>query len=78
MNHPLSDESFAIELAESLEDTGSLPFYRKCVEQYPEEILRQIQSKVLSIPKHKIRKTRGALFNSLLSSHGKAPRHPWS
>lgn len=78
MNHPIPDESFALELATSLHDIDSLPFYRKCVELYPEDVLRQIQSKVLSIPQHKIRKTRGALFNSLLTGHGKIQRRPWS
>ena len=67
----LRDEEFALELAEALNDTDSLQFYRRCVEQYSEEFLRRTLERVLSIPQHKIRKSRGALFNSLLTGHAK-------
>lgn len=73
----LEHESFALELAESLQDTDSLPFYRRCVDQYPEETLRKTLARVLSIPTHKIKKTRGALFHSLLGSHAKKPSQYW-
>jgi len=78
MNNHLSDEAFALELAEALNDTGSLAFYRRCVEWYDEDFLRQQLSKVLSIPQHKIHRSRGALFNRLVSSHAKKLSRPWN
>jgi len=77
MNNHVSNEAFAVELAEALNDTGSLAFYRRCVEWYDEEFLRETLEKVLSIPQRQIRKTRGALFNKLVSSHARKPSRPW-
>ena len=76
MNH-IENEAFAVELAEALNDMGSLPFYRRCVEWYDEDFLRETLEKVLSIPQRQIRRTRGALFNKLVSSHAKKHSHPW-
>jgi len=78
MQNHTEKEALAIELAEALKDADSLAFYRRCVERYPEEVLRRIVEKVLSIPQHKITKTRGALFNSLLSNNGKKSFRPWA
>lgn len=77
MNTHAANEALAIELAESLNDVGSLPFYRRCVEWYDEDFLRETLEKVLSIPQRQIRKTRGALFNKLVSNHARKPFRPW-
>lgn len=78
MHNSIPNESLARDLAESLDDMDSLPFYRHVTAIYPEDILRQVQAKVLSFPRHKIRKTRGALFNSLLKVHGSSRHRPWA
>ena len=60
---------FAREMAEALNDTDALSLYISFVQKYKEEFLREILAKVLAMPSHKIRKTRGALFNYLVQQH---------
>ena len=62
-------QKFALELAETLNDHNSLTLYQQLTEKYDEEFLRRILEKVLSIPKEKIRKSRGALFTFLVNQH---------
>jgi len=63
------ENKLARELAEALNDTESLQAYTQFVEKYSEAFLRKIQAKVLAIPEHKIRKSRGALFTFLIKQH---------
>jgi len=60
----------AIELADALNDHEAILLYVNFVEQFPESVLRKVLAKVLAIPRHKIKKTRGALFNYLMQQHG--------
>ena len=69
MNITLKKEQLVQELALSLDDTDALSFYRQCANDYPEELLRKLLTKVLSIPQDKIKKSRGALFTHLLHGH---------
>jgi len=57
----------AQELAHSLDDQPSISFYLACTKRYSHRSLRKTLEHVLSIPKANIRKTRGALFNHLVS-----------
>lgn len=57
----------AQELAGSLDDQPSISFYLACTKKYSHRSLRKTLAHVLSIPKANIRKTRGALFNHLVS-----------
>ena len=59
----------AEELADTLSDQESLPFYREMTERYSEAFLRGKLKKVMSIPADQIRKTRGALFTYLIKQH---------
>jgi hypothetical protein len=59
----------ANEIADSLVDRESLQLYLHFTTKYKEEQLRKILDKVMSIPEHKIKKTRGALFTYLISSY---------
>ena len=63
------EEKLAEELADTLSDQESLPFYRDLVERYSESFLRTKLKKVMSIPEKQIRKTRGALFTYLIMQH---------
>ena len=63
------DEKFAQELADTLSDQDSIPFYRDMVKKYSETFLRTKLQKVMSIPQEQIRKTRGALFTYLINQH---------
>lgn len=63
------DEELANELADTLGDQESLPFYRDMVKKYSETFLRSKLKKVMSIPTDQIRKTRGALFTYLINQH---------
>lgn len=57
----------AQELAKGLDDQGSISFYLACTKRYSHRSLRKTLAHVLSIPKANIRKSRGALFNHLVS-----------
>jgi hypothetical protein len=59
----------AWEIAESLEDEEAYPLYLHFAEKYKEDHLRKLVERVLSIPKEKIKKTRGALFTYLVTHH---------
>ena len=63
------EEKLAEELADTLSDQESLPFYRDMVAKYSESFLRAKLKKVMSIPADQIRKTRGALFTYLIKQH---------
>ena len=59
----------ANEIADALNDKGSLQLFLHFAEKYKEEHLRTILEKVMSIPQRKIKKTRGALFTYLVSQY---------
>jgi hypothetical protein len=61
------EEELAIELAITLQDKKGLPFYISCSNKYPEPFLRDVLRTVMSIPDHKIKRSRGALFNFLVN-----------
>lgn len=63
---------FAMEMAEILNDREALPLYITFTRQYPESLLREVLEKVRNIPDHKIRKTRGALFNFLVQQYARS------
>jgi len=57
----------AKEMARELDDESSLTFYLACTKKYSHRSLRKTLAHVLSIPKNNIRKSRGALFNHLIT-----------
>lgn len=59
----------ANEIADTLNDRGSLQLFLHFAEKYKEEHLMKILDKVMSIPERKIKKTRGALFTFLVSQY---------
>lgn len=59
----------ANEIAEALNDLGSLALFLHFARRYKEEHLRSLLEKVLSVPDAKIKKTRGALFTFLVTQH---------
>lgn len=63
------ESQLAYELAEALNDQDAIQMYIAYVNRFPEPLLREILVKVLTVPDHKIRKTRGALFNYLIQQH---------
>lgn len=60
----------AHEIASSLEDMEALALYDAFTKKYSEAFLRKILLRVLSVPDHKIKRTRGALFTFLVQQHG--------
>ena len=62
-------EQLAHDIAEALEDREAEPLYLTFAKQIPEEQLRKLLRKVLSIPEEKIRRTRGALFTYLVKQY---------
>jgi hypothetical protein len=59
----------ANEIADQLNDHGSLHLFLNFSRKYREDYLRKILEKVMSIPDRQIKKTRGALFTFLVHQH---------
>lgn len=71
------EDLLALDLAKSLDDEKNLALYISVSRKYPEALLRKILGDVKEIPAHKIRKSRGALFNFLIQRHArKVSHHP--
>lgn len=68
----------AQEIAKALNDQPSITFYLSCTKKYSHRSLRKILDHVLSIPKANIRKSRGALFNHLVSQLDQADHEDFS
>jgi len=62
-------ELLAMDLAEALSDTRNLPLYLSYCNKYPEQLLRRVLGEVKELPREKIRKSRGALFNYLVQKY---------
>lgn len=63
-------DALAYEIARTLDDHDALPLYKSYLERYPHQFLRDTLAKVMSIPGHKIKRTRGALFTFLVQHNG--------
>ena len=63
------EELLALDLAQGLNDLKGLPLYRSYAKKYPEAMLRKALAEARSIPAHKIKKSRGALFNHIIRNH---------
>jgi hypothetical protein len=74
MNLTEKQERLAVEIAHALDDMDSLQSHRKFVATYSEEYLRKNLTKALSMPESQIRKSRGALYTSLVQGYGKNTR----
>lgn len=70
MNLTQEQEKLALEIAHALGDTDSLQSHRKMVATYSEEYLRSKLTKALTVPESQIRKSRGALYTSLVQGYG--------
>jgi hypothetical protein len=65
----------AHEIAETLNDQESLLLFLSFTQKYHESFLRKTLAKVMQIPEHKIRRTRGALYTFLVTRSGKLPQN---
>lgn len=70
MNLTQQQEQLAVEIAHALDDMDSLQSHRKMVSMYSEAYLQDKLTKALAIPAQKIRKSRGALYTSLVQGYG--------
>lgn len=61
------EHKLANEIAETLGDRDSIALHLQYVRKYKEAFLRKTLAKAMSIPEHKIRKTRAALFVFLIN-----------
>jgi hypothetical protein len=61
-------------LAEKLRDEKNLAFYKFVVRRLPEEIIRDALMRALDVPQRNIRRSRGALFASIVAPHLNARR----
>jgi hypothetical protein len=64
------EDLLALDVATALQDTDNLPYYLSICRKYPEPVIRKILGEVKEVPKDKIKKSRGALFNHLIQTHG--------
>jgi DNA-binding transcriptional ArsR family regulator len=63
------EELLALDLAQALDDPQGLGFYLSYARKYPEPLLRRILGEVKEIPRDRIKKGRGALFNYLVQKY---------
>jgi hypothetical protein len=61
----------ANEIADALQDRGSITMHLQYARRYKEEFLRQVLQKVLSLDESKIRKSRAALYTFLINQGNK-------
>lgn len=64
----VDDRAFAVYLARRLDDDRSLDWYRCVLRRLPREIVRDALARTLDVPPAKIRRSRAALFASLVGS----------
>ena len=62
-------EKLALEIAHALDDMDALLSHRKMVSMYSEKHLRDKLMKTLAVPENQIRKSRGALYTSLVQGN---------
>lgn len=58
----------AHEIALELNDEVSISFYLACTKKYSHRTLRGVLEHVMAIPKEEIKRSRGALFNHIISN----------
>jgi hypothetical protein len=74
--HPESrEELLAQEVAEALGDVEGFPYYLTVAQKYPESHIRRVLRHVCEVPAHRIRTSRGALFNWLVHHYGSTQQH---
>jgi hypothetical protein len=66
--------ALAHEIAESLNDQESFPLYLAYTNRHPEEKLKELLRRTLSISDYKIKRSRGALFTYLVEQYAKSKR----
>ncbi len=72
MDKSSKEYKLALEIANTLDDMDALAFHYSNAQKYSEVHQRKILAKVMSIPERNIRKSRGALYTTLIrqsSSH---------
>lgn len=69
MEH-LPFDALAYEIAQTLNDPDSLPQFKIYVETYPRQFLLDMLARTMSVPDHKVKKSRGALFVFLVQHNG--------
>jgi len=65
------EELLALDLARGLNDLQGLSLYLSYAKRYPETVLRKALAEVRRIPAHKIKKSRGALFNHIIQKYAR-------
>lgn len=68
-NLPSSEERFAHQLAEGLDDLQNVKLYRSYVRRFPSSLLLKAYLRAKEPHPQKIRKSRGALFNYLVQRY---------
>lgn len=61
----------ANEIAETLNDRDSITLHLQFSRKYKEDYLRKVLNKVMSLPEHKIRRNRAALYTFLINQNAK-------
>lgn len=72
---PQEEEQLATYLEEALNDHDAHTLYLTFVRKFPKSLLLETLEKVLAVPKEKIRKTRGAYYNYLMSVHERSGKY---
>jgi len=65
-----NEVTLAREIAETLNDQGSITHFLTFCRNYKESFLRDMLARAMATPQRKIKKTRGALFTYLVNLYG--------
>jgi hypothetical protein len=65
----MRQELLAVNLADGLGDRANLPHYVRYARRYPEALLRRLLGEARAVPASAIKRSRAALFESLLKRH---------
>lgn len=68
------EELLALELAEGLDDRPNLARYLRYARRFPEGLLRRLLGEVSSVPAARVKRSRAAIFASLLKRHAHGGR----
>jgi hypothetical protein len=69
--HSPDERAFAQYVATKLNDMDSLDYHLQNAARFTESFQRKVLEQVLSVPEHKIKKSRAALYTYLISKHGR-------
>lgn len=68
-------KKIAREIAQTLDDMESLSYHEDLIKQYSESYLQEKLDFVMSLPRHKIKRSRAAYYIHLVNKNARSKKH---